>query len=132
MYHEGGGGGFRPQESRRGSTIELLNAGATLATILTAATWAASGYRGYLDLHRAIAVVISRFLVGGLGSDSDDEGPAAPHAPRNERRVRKRMRDIPPAFDGPKTFEWPLRGDPLLGLRWDNPAHGCAWLDSLR
>ena len=74
---------------------------------------------GYLGLQRGNSANISRCLLDGMrclldgmGGDSEDGGPKVPDAPRRERRVRNRMRPIPPALADPNTYTWPLRGEP--------------------
>ena len=85
---------------RRGATQEIKDSGSTLALIITSGTWTHAGYKAYLDLQADFAINISRFVLDALGSGSEDDD--ADH-PKNEKRVRKRMRGIPVAFVDERT-----------------------------
>ena len=78
-----------PRALQRGPANELLNAGPELSTSLKAGAWAASGYKGYMGLQKDKDINISRYLLYGPGSASDDEDP---DIPKYERRIRKRAR----------------------------------------
>ena len=80
---------------RRGATQEIKDSGSTLSIIIKSGTWTHSGYRSYLDLQADFAINISRFVLDAADSDSNDEDDSLP---KNERKIRKRMKGVPISF----------------------------------
>ena len=91
---------YSPHAFRRGATQEIKDSGSTIALIIQSGTWAHSGYKAYLGLQADFAINIPRFVLDALGSGSEDDDP---DRPKNEKRVRKRMRGIPVAFVDERT-----------------------------
>ena len=81
-----------PHAFRRGATQEIKDGGSTIALITQSGTWTHAGYKAYLGLHADFAINISRFALDALGSGSEDDDP---DHPKNEKKMRKRMRGPP-------------------------------------
>ena len=86
------GGKYSSRAFRRGATQEIKDSGPTLALIIQSGTWTRAGYKSYLGLQADYAVNISRFVLDAIGSDSDEPDESGP---RNERKMRKRLRGSP-------------------------------------
>ena len=78
---------FSSHGFRRGATQEVKDSGATLSLIIQSGTWTHAGYRAYLDLQADFAINISSFVLGAIGSDSDDPDEDKPD---NQQKMRKK------------------------------------------
>ena len=91
------GGLYSPHAFRRGATQEILASGSTLSVVLTSGTWAAAGYRYYLDTQLDEALNITRIVLEQANSDSPDED-----MPPDITEIRKKLRLIPAEFASKK------------------------------
>ena len=69
---------FSSRSFRRGAAQEINDIGATISLIIQSGTSTHSGYRAYLDLQAGYAVNSSSFVLGAIGSDSDDSDDGQP------------------------------------------------------
>ena len=93
------GGKYSSHAFRRGATNEVKSCGSTLATILKTGTWTSASYKNYLDLQADEAINISRLLIEGLGSDSEESDNDRPKKRVSRtKHMTKKMRKIPMTF----------------------------------